>query len=90
EPRSSPFPANGSCGKWHGPRDMLAIASHSSHWPGTVNRGQWELQDPMCDVTGIDWAPDSNHLETCDDIWNLLCSGSNIISACYFEKENDW
>uniref|UniRef100_A0A8C0IR35 Clavesin-1 n=1 Tax=Chelonoidis abingdonii TaxID=106734 RepID=A0A8C0IR35_CHEAB len=42
--RGSLLQANGSCRKRHGLRDLLATVSSSSHWPGVVNRGQWELR----------------------------------------------
>ncbi|EMP29370.1 hypothetical protein UY3_13516 [Chelonia mydas] len=38
------FQANGGCGKRRGLRDVLAADFRSPHWPGTANRGQWELQ----------------------------------------------
>ncbi|EMP40906.1 Glutaredoxin domain-containing cysteine-rich protein 2 [Chelonia mydas] len=43
-PNCSPLQANGGCGKQRGPRDVLAAASCSPHWPGTVNCSQWEPQ----------------------------------------------
>ncbi|CAM4393991.1 unnamed protein product [Lepidochelys olivacea] len=36
--------ANGGCGKWCRLRDVLAATSHSPHWPGIANCGQWKLR----------------------------------------------
>ncbi|EMP38433.1 hypothetical protein UY3_04379 [Chelonia mydas] len=50
---SSLFQANGGYGKRRGQRDVLAAASHNPHWPGTVNRSQWELRSAEpADVAG--------------------------------------
>ncbi|EMP31134.1 hypothetical protein UY3_11743 [Chelonia mydas] len=40
----SPFQANGGCRKGRPEHPLARAASRSPHWPGTVNRGQWELQ----------------------------------------------
>ncbi|EMP25965.1 hypothetical protein UY3_16962 [Chelonia mydas] len=41
---SSLLQANGGCGKWQPAHPSAHAASHSPHWPGTVNRSQWELR----------------------------------------------
>uniref|UniRef100_A0AAZ3RHK8 Actin-related protein 2/3 complex subunit n=1 Tax=Oncorhynchus tshawytscha TaxID=74940 RepID=A0AAZ3RHK8_ONCTS len=84
-----------SCHSWNKDRTQIALCpnNHDVHIykkDGTKWTKIHELKEHNGQVTGIDWAPDSNRIVTCGTDRNAYVCGSRLISICYFEQENDW
>uniref|UniRef100_A0AAZ3Q5P5 Actin-related protein 2/3 complex subunit n=1 Tax=Oncorhynchus tshawytscha TaxID=74940 RepID=A0AAZ3Q5P5_ONCTS len=84
-----------SCHSWNKDRTQIALCpnNHDVHIykkDGTKWTKIHELKEHNGQVTGIDWAPESNRIVTCGTDRNAYVCGSRLISICYFEQENDW
>lgn len=82
---------NGDCGKRRGLRDVLATASRSPHWPGTVTQGQWELRsaEPE-DASGKQTIPAHQQISLVGrvpkvaDSWSRLYKSGTLFSSSAF------
>ncbi|EMP27850.1 Biotin--protein ligase [Chelonia mydas] len=94
--RGSLLQANGDCGKWRGPRDVLAAASRNPHWPGAADCHQWELRsaEPV-DVAGL--CQRSSHLlyyvklmKIHSTLFDLICSQYGLVPKKSLDDLNKW